>query len=131
MFLTIFAGYDTGFAIATMNLHVDMPSDGGSSQYKDLTDLPNGCYTNRLTWGKEESVFRWTYCGYGCMLRISPTYRPCFVAVDGPLPESARNELPADGFARVAPPRPAMLLDRSAARHALRFFMFVIHGSHQ
>ncbi|MEO8068357.1 MAG: hypothetical protein ABI599_11745 [Flavobacteriales bacterium] len=47
----------TGVASTTMSLRVDMPADGGTGQWVDITDLRSGKYSTYLKWGEHESVF--------------------------------------------------------------------------
>ena len=45
-----------------MSLRVDLPPDGETSTWVDVTDMPYGRYTAYLKWGKEESLF---YLSFG------------------------------------------------------------------
>lgn len=47
----------TGVPSDTMTLRVDMPADGETSKWVDVTDLPGGRYTGYLRWGDVESLF--------------------------------------------------------------------------
>jgi hypothetical protein len=47
----------TGVASTTASLRVDMPADGETPQWVDITDLPYGKYTGYLKWGTMESLF--------------------------------------------------------------------------
>ena len=47
----------TGKTSATITLRVDMPKDGETPQWVDITDLPYGQYTSYLKRGTVESLF--------------------------------------------------------------------------
>ncbi|MBL7981304.1 MAG: hypothetical protein JNL52_05780 [Flavobacteriales bacterium] len=51
----------TGVPSDTVTLRVDMPADGETSKWVDVTDLPGGRYTGYLRWGDLESVFLLTF----------------------------------------------------------------------
>lgn len=51
----------TGVPSTEPTLRVDMPADGGTSKWVDVTALPGGRYTGYLRWGDEESVFLLTF----------------------------------------------------------------------
>lgn len=46
-----------GVAISTSALRVDMPANGETSKWVDITELPYGKYTAYLRWGELESLF--------------------------------------------------------------------------
>ena len=48
----------TGKASDTITLRVDMPPDGETPQWVDITDLPHGRYTAYLKWDGHESIFQ-------------------------------------------------------------------------
>ncbi|HOY28367.1 MAG TPA: hypothetical protein PLR96_05290 [Flavobacteriales bacterium] len=51
----------TGLASEAVTLRVDMPIDGGTSKWVDVTDLPYGRYATYLRWGDHESLFYLTF----------------------------------------------------------------------
>jgi len=51
----------TGVPSDTPTLRVDMPPDGETSKWVDVTDLPYGRYTGHLRWGDVESLFLLTF----------------------------------------------------------------------
>ena len=51
----------TGVASEAMTLRVDMPPDGETSKWVDITELPYGRYTAYLRWGDQESLFHLTF----------------------------------------------------------------------
>lgn len=51
----------TGVASEAMTLRVDMPPDGETSKWVDITELPYGRYTAYLRWGEQESLFYFTH----------------------------------------------------------------------
>jgi hypothetical protein len=51
----------TGVPSDTVTLRVDMPADGETSKWVDVTDLPGGRYTGYLRWGDVESLFLLTF----------------------------------------------------------------------
>ncbi|MFZ1692468.1 MAG: hypothetical protein WAT74_04635 [Flavobacteriales bacterium] len=51
----------TGVPSDTVTLRVDMPADGETSKWVDVTDLPYGRYTGYLRWGDLESLFLLTF----------------------------------------------------------------------
>ncbi len=50
-----------GVASEAMSLRVDMPVDGVTSKWVDITELPYGRYTAYLEWGAHESLFYLTF----------------------------------------------------------------------
>ncbi|QQR87312.1 MAG: hypothetical protein IPJ76_03565 [Flavobacteriales bacterium] len=58
----LFLQDSTGVPSKAMSLRVDMPPDGETSTWVDVTDMPYGRYTAYLKWGKEESLF---YLSFG------------------------------------------------------------------
>lgn len=50
-----------GVASEAMSLRVDMPVDGVTSKWVDITELPYGRYTAYLEWGAQESLFYLTF----------------------------------------------------------------------
>ncbi len=50
----------TGVASEAMIVRVDMPTDGETSKWVDITELPYGRYTAYLRWGEQESLFHLT-----------------------------------------------------------------------
>jgi hypothetical protein len=50
----------TGVPSEAMSLRVDMPADGVTSKWVDITELPYGRYTAYLRWGDLESQFHLT-----------------------------------------------------------------------
>jgi hypothetical protein len=51
----------TGVPSTEPTLRVDMPADGETSKWVDVTDLPYGRYTAYLRWGDVESLFLLTF----------------------------------------------------------------------
>lgn len=51
----------TGVHSTEPTLRVDMPADGETSKWVDVTDLPYGRYTAYLRWGDVESLFLLTF----------------------------------------------------------------------
>ncbi|HRH69859.1 MAG TPA: hypothetical protein PLB89_10170 [Flavobacteriales bacterium] len=51
----------TGVLSDTVTLRVDMPADGETSKWVDVTDLPYGRYTGYLRWADVESLFLLTF----------------------------------------------------------------------
>jgi hypothetical protein len=51
----------TGVSGTQPTLRVEMPTDGETSKWVDVTDLPGGRYTGYLRWGDLESVFLLTF----------------------------------------------------------------------
>jgi hypothetical protein len=51
----------TGVTSEAMSLRVDMPADGVTSKWEDITELPYGRYTAYLRWGAHESLFYLTF----------------------------------------------------------------------
>jgi hypothetical protein len=51
----------TGVASTTASLSVDMPPDGETSKWVDITELPYGRYTTYLRWRGHESLFFLTF----------------------------------------------------------------------
>lgn len=50
----------TGVTSEAVTLRVDMPADGETSKWVDITELPYGRYTAYLRWGDQESLFHLT-----------------------------------------------------------------------
>jgi hypothetical protein len=46
-----------GVASTTMSLRVEMPADGETGQWVDITDLPYGKYSTYLKWKDQQSLF--------------------------------------------------------------------------
>lgn len=51
----------TGVTSEAVTLRVDMPPDGETSTWVDITELPYGRYTTYLRWGEQESLFYLTF----------------------------------------------------------------------
>lgn len=51
----------TGVTSGAMSLRVDMPVDGVTSKWVDITELPYGRYSAYLRWGAHESLFSLTF----------------------------------------------------------------------
>lgn len=51
----------TGVTSEAVTLRVDMPVDGVTSKWVDITELPYGRYTAYLRWGEQESLFSLTF----------------------------------------------------------------------
>jgi hypothetical protein len=51
----------TGVTSEAMSLRVEMPADGETNEWVDVSDLPYGRYTAYLRWGEQESLFYLTF----------------------------------------------------------------------